>query len=720
MALLGQISIYFLLISTVLYCVGLFYNTRLIAYKKWFAWLHFALVAFVLLFLWKLLFQDSFQYHYVWSHSSKELPLLFKFSSLWEGQEGSFLVWIFWNSFFLLLISYSKKRISEESIKFFLVIQACLLSMILGLSIAKDFSIGLSPFVLLKDVIYSPVYNLNPDFIPLNGTGMNSLLQNYWMVIHPPVIFLGFSLSGIPFSMCLAGLKNKIGWVNTTFPWMVSSCLFITTGMMMGAYWAYETLNFGGFWSWDPVENAIFIPWLISIVAVHLMMIYRKSSKAYKSLVYATVTSFLLVVYATFLTRSGVLGNTSVHSFTSSGLSNQLILFLFIMILLAVFHLRGVEDKEIKNSKWDYSFWVSIGMLVIVLSAFQVFLPTSFPVINSIGRSFGFDFRLASPVNPIQYYNQYQQWFAFVVLICVVCAQLMYWGYSSKMKILNFIFSPFIITVISLEFVFTFLGNNSLEIVFLIGACMFLFWINVFFLKKRLFTTQVGGALSHTGFGLIVVATLLSQGYKEVLTEVENEGSKLNAKGNVFLKIGEGIKVGHNSFKYNQVYYGCEQGGLNASKVRPTFKSNSVVCTDSVFYRNKEYVPGDSILINTSEKYFLIVMNGKHELLPKVTQNSKIDIVVSPYIAHGLFEDKFVHVSNYPDPTKSKRGDFSWITIQVVRFPLISLLWIGCLLLLGGISISLVNCFQINFIKSKKVVHVAPEVKNSLVHLIHN
>src|SRR5688500_16236542 len=158
------------------------------------------------------------------------------------------------------------------------------------------------------------------------------------MVIHPPVLFLGFASTIVPFAFAMGGLWHKRygEWVRPAMPWMVFSGMLLGTGILMGGAWAYEALSFGGFWAWDPVENGSLVPWIILIAGLHTMMIYRaRKSALLSSYIFVTLT-FLLILYATFLTRSGVLGDSSVHSFTDLGLSGQLLLFMFAFIIIAV------------------------------------------------------------------------------------------------------------------------------------------------------------------------------------------------------------------------------------------------------------------------------------------------------------------------------------------------------------------------------------------------
>jgi cytochrome c biogenesis factor len=143
-----------------------------------------------------------------------------------------------------------------------------------------------------------------------DGQSLNSLLQNYWMVIHPPVLFLGFSSTLIPFAFAFSGLwKKEYGsWTKTALPWTLFSCCVLGTGIMMGAAWAYESLTFGGYWAWDPVENASLVPWLVLIAGLHTQVIYNSTGHSLRATYLFLILGFTLILYSTFLTRSGVLG----------------------------------------------------------------------------------------------------------------------------------------------------------------------------------------------------------------------------------------------------------------------------------------------------------------------------------------------------------------------------------------------------------------------------
>ena len=180
----------------------------------------------------------------------------------------------------------------------------------------------------------------------------------------------------------------------------------------MGAYWAYETLSFGGYWSWDPVENAVYVPWIIQVASIHTMIIFKKNNTALKTSIILVITTFILILYATFLTRSGILGNASVHSFTDLGLSGQLLIYLLVFAVLAI-ALSANRWKEIPTSDKEAStysreFWIFMGATVLGLMGFQVMAGTSIPVYNAILEQFGISSNMAPPADQALFYSKFQ------------------------------------------------------------------------------------------------------------------------------------------------------------------------------------------------------------------------------------------------------------------------------------------------------------------------
>lgn len=520
---------------------------------KWSWWIHLGSVLGIIVLLFSMIYRHDYRYHYVWEHSSNELPVYYMISCFWEGQEGSFLLWLFWHSILGSVVMLRAKEWRNGVMGVIASIQMILASMILG-AYLLDMKIGSSPFILLKDALVdAPIFKTNPDFVPTNGTGLNPLLQNYWMVIHPPTLFLGFASTIIPFAFVFTALLRKKydDWIKPARPWLIFSVMILGVGIIMGGYWAYETLNFGGYWNWDPVENSSLVPWLTGIAALHSLLIYQKSKSYLRfGMVMAAIT-FLLVLYSTFLTRSGVLGETSVHTFTDLGLSGQLILLVFIYLIPVVI-LFGIRWKQIPTKDenqpfWSASFFLTLGVLLFLFSSAEILFSTSLPVFNKI-----FGTHAAPPAQLQLFYYKWNVWFAVGIGLISGIAQFLWWKNVEKAKLADALFRPFLLAVISTVATIVTLAYVHRPFVYgtefqkLLETGSFLGYIEWFFLAftdKILFLSSffalaanldifigilrknkkglkfTGGALSHIGFALMLLGILFSSGYDEVISK---------------------------------------------------------------------------------------------------------------------------------------------------------------------------------------------------------
>ncbi len=277
------------------------------------------------------IFTYQFQYSYVYEHASRKLSKFLLFSTFYASQEGSFMLWGLWTSLIaLFLIRYARRQRYESHV------MAIFLSVLVFISI-----------MLLAKSPFQTIYSANPGqlphgFIPADGKGLNPSLENLWIVIHPPMLFLGFSLLAVPFAFALAGLikRDYQGWVVTSMPWTLGAAMVLGFGVMLGGFWAYETLGWGGFWAWDPVENASLLPWLITVAAAHSMLTQKRTGGLIRTNISLTLLAYALVLYGSFLTRSGVLGDASVHSFADPGY----LAFSLLVIALAVFIIVTIRN----------------------------------------------------------------------------------------------------------------------------------------------------------------------------------------------------------------------------------------------------------------------------------------------------------------------------------------------------------------------------------------
>src|ERR1700744_1480868 len=333
----------------------------------------------------------KFEYNFAWEHSSRSMPLQYLLACIWEAQEGSFLLWNLWVCILGLILMRTAKKWESPVMTVMSFAQFCLATMIIGIYIYGQ-KIGFNPFILVRQTemgMSAPIFS-QPDYLSIpqmqDGQGLNVLLQNYWMVIHPPILFLGFCSTVVPFAYAIAGRwKKQYGdGTKAALPWTLFSACILGTGIMMGAAWAYEALSFGGYWAWDPVENASLVPWLVMIAGLHTMLVYNATGHSLRATYFFLITQFILVLYSTFLTRSGILGDLSVHAFVDSGMNVQLVLFVFVFLLpaytLFISRYKKIPHIVREESVGSREFWMFIGSLVIFLSAMFIIISTSLPV----------------------------------------------------------------------------------------------------------------------------------------------------------------------------------------------------------------------------------------------------------------------------------------------------------------------------------------------------
>ncbi len=625
--------------------------------------------------LFYIIYNHFFEYHYAWSHSSLTLPVYYMISSFWEGQEGSFLLWIFWHVILGLILIGTQRKWEASVMAVFAMVQAFLTSMILGVVIG-DVKIGSSPFILLRDALEAPVFAMNPDFVPEDGTGLNPLLQNYWMVIHPPTMFLGFASTLVPFAFCIAGLwtKKYTEWVKPALPWALFGAAIIGIANVMGAYWAYETLNFGGYWNWDPVENAIYIPWLIMVAGIHTMVIFKNNHTALKTSIILVISTFILILYATFLTRSGVLGNTSVHSFTDLGLSGQLLVYLLfftaVAVVLSAINWKYIPTSEKEASAYSREFWIFMGATTLCLMSFQVLIPTSIPVFNAIVEAFGGISNIAPPADQVAFYTKFQLWFGVAVAILSGTGQFFFWRKMDKEKLMNALSLPLIISLVLAALIIAIAKITTIAYIVLLTAGLYALVANatilIRFLRNQNFRL-VGGSVTHIGVAMILLGILFSAGYSKVVS-LNNTGlllfkdapDEMNQE-NVLLWYNEPRKMN----EYELVYKGDRTevksvpGYVDKKILAKTDKDHIVVASeDWVVEGKKQFSKGDTLEIYPENTYHEIAYtkeNGEtFTLFPRSQVNPNMGLISSPDIRHYWNSDLYTHVSAVVDPEVGK------------------------------------------------------------------
>lgn len=492
-------------------------------------YIHFIAIVGVFIVLFYLITQHYFEYYYVWRHSSTNLPLKYILSSFWEGSEGSFLLWMFWQAFLGLFVIRARDVLESRTMAVVGIVQLVLATMVLGFYFGDSFKIGSSPFTLLRDVMSdAPVFN-DPHYLSQikDGNGLNPLLQNYWMTIHPPVLFLGFAASLFPFAYALAALwKGEYkSFIKPALRWSLLTGAFLGLGIMLGGAWAYESLTFGGYWAWDPVENASLVPWLIIIAGLHTLVIYKATGRSLKSTLIFLILSYLFIWYSTFLTRTGILGDTSVHAFTDSGKAlyyHILIVLLFFLFASTVAIIRrwktmpSIAGEEHSSSR---EFWMLVGSFVILLSSLLIIFYTSLPVWAPLWKLISKN-DIAPPEDPVGFYNKQQIWFGVLIAFLSAAIQFLKYKKTGVKKSLKVIGLLAIIAGLLTFMLSMYMDIQLYPIIIFVYASIFAIIANIFYISsaQKMQLKKAGGAITHLAFGLMLLAIYFSSYEKEIIS----------------------------------------------------------------------------------------------------------------------------------------------------------------------------------------------------------
>ncbi len=327
-----------------------------------------AVLAAAFALVWASLTND-FSVSYILHHTNRSLPIAYKFSALWSGQEGSLLLWA------LLLSTYGfvLRLRHRTDLKLF--------------AYASTILAGIQIFFLALLNFAAPPFAIQPGPLAADGFGLNPLLQYPEMVIHPPMLYLGYVGFSVPFAFALGALMMRYPgekWIGITRRWTIVTWLFLTCGICLGMHWAYAVLGWGGYWGWDPVENASLMPWLTGTAFLHSVIMQEKRGMMKNWNVWLIFSTFMLTILGTLLTRSGIV--QSVHAFAQSSIGNWFYVFLLITFSVCLFtffrnrdHLRSENRLESLVSR-ESSFL--FNNLVLLAACFTVLWGTLFPVLS--------------------------------------------------------------------------------------------------------------------------------------------------------------------------------------------------------------------------------------------------------------------------------------------------------------------------------------------------
>ena len=579
-----------------------------------------------------LILTHQFQYSYVWSYSSRALSTPLLISTFYAGQEGSFMLWSLFTAIIGVFLLRHSARVGYEAqvMSVFVGIELILLVMLLVKS----------PFLY----VWESFAEVGPGFMPADGRGLNPLLQNYWMVIHPQVLFSGFAAMSVPYSYAMAALlkRDYDHWFKAAMPWIAFGTFVLGLGIMMGGYWAYETLGWGGYWAWDPVENSSLVPWLFSVASIHTILSQRRSGAFARTNLVLGMLCFILVIYSTFLTRSGVLGDTSVHSFAEPGmwaywlLVGMLFLSVLVPVILFIRRWKEIPRRPAKHSIYSREFALFLGSSTLVLIAIFVVVGTSSPIITEVlyGKKSAVD---------IAYYATTILPLGVILSLLMGIGQLLWWTRSDRAVLLRSAAIPLVLAVLTLPVLYYLGVREVILFLFLFGSA-FALAVNLMvgwtIVKGN--PKMAGGAIAHIGMAVMFFGFVASSKFSNVET--------------VSLPLGTPV----HTLGYTLTYTGQRpiEGGKFVFDVRLE-KEGHVITLSPVMY-NSEYTQStmrNPDIANLKDRDFYLAPLGLEETEVAQAGGAKTEMLIA----------------------------------EASVKPLINLVWTGVIILLVGVGVTIVR-----------------------------
>ena len=568
---------------------------------------------------------DDFSLRYVSSNSNSLLPYYYKISATWAGHEGSMLLWCLVLSFWTFLASiYSRSLDLDFRLKF--------------LSIMGVLNLGFLAFLIFTSNPFDK--NLS---IPIDGRDLNPLLQDFGLIVHPPMLYMGYVGLSVVFSFaitCLLMRDFKPQWAKWIRPWALMSWSFLTLGIALGSWWAYYELGWGGWWFWDPVENASFMPWLITTALIHSLITCEQKSMFKNWTILLSIIAFSLSLLGTFLVRSGIL--TSVHSFANDPARGAFIL-LFLAFITGAALILYLRNSSKMNDKTTFDFFSKesfflINNILLVTATFTILLGTMYPLLLDI-------FGLEKISVGVPYYNAVflPLMIPLVFLAGYIPVLFLSKNKSSQKQTKYFAISLIIIITVSVLSLLLFDEYNPSIFV---GLFLFM-WITLNliydFIKKLISTrglrflfNNIGMFMAHLGLAVFIIGATIVENNK-----IEKE---------VIISLNDELDIENYTFKFMSI---VENEGPNYSAVIAHFK----VYSDNMFIAD---MYPEKRLYNSSE-------------MPMTEAG------INP----GLTRDLYITLGTLIDQDK-------W-SVRIYHKPLIRLIWIGALMMVFGGIFSVLN-----------------------------
>ncbi len=686
-------------------------------------------ILFAAVLLYYNIFTHNFQLNYVYSYTSLQLSNYYLISTFWAGQEGTFLLWLIYGTVFGIILIRSVSR-REPLVMFFVMLVQLFLLLIL---------LRKSPFAM----IWHAHADAPAGLMPVDGRGLNPLLQNPWMIIHPPIMFVGYSSTVVAFAFALnAMVKRKFQeWVKPARPWVIFSTLALGTGIILGGYWSYVTLGWGGYWAWDPVENASFVPFLFSAVLLHGIIIQNRQKGLVKTNLFLAGLAFISVLWGSFLTRSGVLADFSVHSFAESGLNFYLtafvVFFAAIFLYLYFRSIMRIDAPRFAEGMFSRETFILMGMLTLLFTGITVFIGTSSPIYTGL---FG------QPSNvSMDFYNTISIPVAALMLLTMGIAPLLAWKVSEFRNKKTVLASAAIsLAVTAAAIVLGLTRPVSIVLVFLSGFVILINGIVAYrFLRK--IPAKAGPYLAHVGVAFMIIGIITSSMY--------SASEKVTLPAGQFTKTAFGYDIEFVNFK--QSPDGKDRVQLMVKKDGKTYEADpqfyfskytnsymlsphvKVGLNKDIYISPISYMPAQSannhhlhlkkndtgtvedlaitfnrfVVNNHAEAGPMTVKADLTVSLPANSSPAAVNIQPAMWMENSQLESDEVSIGDTgykvrieeldagsgevtlavmpPSTVPAEARDV--LAVEVSEKPLISILWFGALFMIGGTLITLVD-----------------------------
>jgi len=588
----------------------------------------------------------NFTYDYVWQYSSRDLPLVYKISGTWAGQPGTYLLWVLVIYLSAAWLAWTTKHSTALSRR------TQIITLLSGIYLVI-LTLIQTPFKLIIDrpevVDMIAKGELTAGFVPADGNGLNALLVNFWMIVHPPLMFIGYATMTIPFAAAIVYLLTKEdGWEELGRQWARFTWLFLGMGIAVGGVWAYLVLGWGGFWAWDPVETASFIPWLTLTGFLHAAALHRKDKSTFSiaAPILATV-SFILVLYAAIVVRSGLFN--SVHAFGDTNTGSLLIIFIAIISIVSIIlgmrrYLEETDKVEEDRGFWNKTNIFYVTLLLFVVLAFISFWGITFPAFIQLTQ--GLKVGVASDTK--NFFNLWSYPFTIILLLALgFCLNYNEKNKEEQKKTLFIIIGLTIITMFLRTENFYVLDHNSpfwvrepaiyklignISVVSLFPSMIYATWATIQrlidYLRIKSIRPRIKGigiAIVHFGVVFILFGAVISSNFTQ---SIEGGSIPLASKGEI-VSLGQGgygVKIINFSTRSLAEVASAPAAGIKISEINAnpaSYVNNDVKVTGKVIevenvptppsnttYMKLEDGTGNSLWVATQSDFPLDVQNG--------------------------------------------------------------------------------------------------------------